>query len=879
MSTQNKLIFKDWFERGSEWRLWDLHLHTPTSYDYGNKSITNKDIIDNLKKNNISAAVITDHSCIDVNRVEELIELGKRKNILILPGIEFTSELGGKSSVHFIGIFDNKNISKIWDSLKVKLELMDIDFSNNESIKSSYQNLKNASKIIHDLGGIVSIHAGHKSNSIENIGNNTLDKMKLKNDLLNEYVDILEVNKPNECEDYFRIVFQKINKKLPMIICSDNHNINNFKSDYKYNCWIKSDLTFEGLKQILYEPEERVRISESKPDEKNNYEVIESITFQDTNFQKNEIKLNSNLVSIIGSRSSGKSTLLRSIANAANYSESYEINFGWDNLINPNCIIKWKTNELNEFINGKNNDSKIKLKYIPQGFLNSKAEDIENFVNELINNILKKNENYQLTYENIDKLTNRYKEYIFKSLTEIFKLDLKITEYINNINELGNETDIQNQINILESEYDKINKNKNSDKEYNHKFLELEELNSKIKNEILEKETQLKILEELQLEIKNNKIDLEYYNINQLPLNILNEINETLNVSNIIFQKLLNEIIDKHIYIYKNDLNNLEYEANTNYEELTEIKEKIESFSRIKELSEKINIEKIRLDELNNTKRKLTDLKERYDKKTSEIFEVNRKFLTDMKNIIENFNLEEEFEIFSPRLFFNVNKFKEEISRILNNKKFFKFKNDYSIDLENFENFNYAKDLEIIIKSILDNTLTLKKDYSKKEALNILLNPFHALKFDVIYEGDTLGSMSPGKRSFIILKILIQLDNTKWPILIDQPEDDLDAKSISKELASFLKETKKHRQIIIVTHNPNLVVGADSEQIIVANQNGVDLKNKKTKFEYISGSIENTYINSEENTYLYSKGIKEHICDILEGGEESFKKRQNKYDI
>ena len=464
-------------------------------------------------------------------------------------------------------------------------------------------------------------------------------------------------------------------------------------------------------------------------------------------------------------------------------------------------------------------------------------------------------------------------------MNELFKLDLKISEYTNNIDELGNETDIQNQINILENEYNKINKNKNSSKEYNHKFLELEELNSKIKNEILEKENELKVLEELQLEIKNNKIDLEYFNIDQLPLNIFNEIIETLNLSNLIYQKLLNEIIDKHIFIYKNDLNNLEYEANINYEELTEIKEKIESFSRIKELSEKINIEKIRLNELNNTKRKLTDLKERYDKKISEIFEVNRKFLTDMKNIIENFNLKEEFEIFSPRLYFNVNKFKEDISRILNNKKFFKFKNDYSVDLENFENFDYAKDLEIIIKSILDNTLTLKKDYSKKEALNILLNPYHALKFDVTYEGDTLGSMSPGKRSFIILKILIQLDKTKWPILIDQPEDDLDARSISKELASFLKETKKHRQIIIVTHNPNLVVGADSEQIIVANQNGVDLKNKKTKFEYVSGSIENTYINSEENTYLYSKGIKEHICDILEGGEESFKKRQNKYDI
>lgn len=123
------------------------------------------------------------------------------------------------------------------------------------------------------------------------------------------------------------------------------------------------------------------------------------------------------------------------------------------------------------------------------------------------------------------------------------------------------------------------------------------------------------------------------------------------------------------------------------------------------------------------------------------------------------------------------------------------------------------------------------------------------------------------------------LDKSRWPILIDQPEDDLDANSISKDLTQFLKETKKERQIIIASHNPNLVVGADSEQIIVANQEGNEAKNKFSKFEYISGSIENMYKNDDEECYLYTKGIKEHICYILEGGEESFRKRQKKYNI
>jgi hypothetical protein len=66
--------------------------------------------------------------------------------------------------------------------------------------------------------------------------------------------------------------------------------------------------------------------------------------------------------------------------------------------------------------------------------------------------------------------------------------------------------------------------------------------------------------------------------------------------------------------------------------------------------------------------------------------------------------------------------------------------------------------------------------------------------------------MSPGKKSSVLLKLLIQLDNSLCPILLDQPEDDLDNRSIYDDLVNFIKEKKKSRQIIIATHNPNLVV-------------------------------------------------------------------------
>ena len=140
--------------------------------------------------------------------------------------------------------------------------------------------------------------------------------------------------------------------------------------------------------------------------------------------------------------------------------------------------------------------------------------------------------------------------------------------------------------------------------------------------------------------------------------------------------------------------------------------------------------------------------------------------------------------------------------------------------------------------------------------------------------------MSPGKKSFVLLKLLIELDNSKCPILLDQPEDDLDNRSIYDDLVSFIRAKKKVRQIIIATHNPNLVLAADAEQVIVANQTGEEASNKIHKIEYASGALEDTFQNcSEDVPILEKQGIQEHVCDILEGGKRAFVKRKNKYNF
>jgi len=85
----------------------------------------------------------------------------------------------------------------------------------------------------------------------------------------------------------------------------------------------------------------------------------------------------------------------------------------------------------------------------------------------------------------------------------------------------------------------------------------------------------------------------------------------------------------------------------------------------------------------------------------------------------------------------------------------------------------------------------------------------------------------------------------------------------------------------MVSHNANLVIGADSEQVIVANRHGDDRRNKDAReFEYFTGALEHSQLLNEASpTTLGRFGVREHACEILDGGEEAFQKRREKYKI
>lgn len=431
-------------ERGSDWRKWDLHFHTPTSYDYEDKNVTNEEIIDTLSKNNISVVAITDHHVIDVERIKKLQVLGKARNITVLPGIEFLSDAKGKVPIHFIGLFsESSNIEYIWGQIENKTNICKIK-GENKKINEVYCDLEDTIKLVKSLGGITIIHAGEKTNSIENITHSLPHGEAQKTEIANQ-IDFYELGKVEDKDGYINIVFPVIKKHIPMIICSDNHDVKNYV--LKENCWIKADNNFEGLKQVIYEPKQRVRIQSIKPHEKAEYQVIDSITISHSDFYSQKIHLNQNLNSIIGGRSTGKSVLLGAIAKKLNCDK--EVKFGNEEYskfveeVVASITVTWKDGTVN---NNRN------IEYFPQGYMYRLAKNRNNELDKLIEDIITQDTSKNLLLTNYDTFSSENNTDITNKLNKLFQLQDDLTKRNNILKEKGDETGIKNEIDKLTNE-------------------------------------------------------------------------------------------------------------------------------------------------------------------------------------------------------------------------------------------------------------------------------------------------------------------------------------------------------------------------------------------------------------------------------------------
>ena len=244
-------------QRGSEWNRWDLHLHTPSSYDYQNKSVTNEQIVDRLVSEGIRVVAVTDHHTMDVPRIKELQRLGG-DNLTVLPGIELRSEMGGEP-VHYICIFpEDCALEHVWDSIRGTFGLTEEGIREKGGNDRIYVRIREGAGLTRRLDGVVSIHAGAKSNSIESIRNTEQFQQRIKFDITNECVDFMEIGQIKDIDRHHNIIFPSIGLDKPLLVCSDCHNIHDYA--VKASLWLRADPTSRGLRMVIREPRDRTYI-------------------------------------------------------------------------------------------------------------------------------------------------------------------------------------------------------------------------------------------------------------------------------------------------------------------------------------------------------------------------------------------------------------------------------------------------------------------------------------------------------------------------------------------------------------------------------------------------------------------------------------------
>lgn len=185
---------------------------------------------------------------------------------------------------------------------------------------------------------------------------------------------------------------------------------------------------------------------------------------------------------------------------------------------------------------------------------------------------------------------------------------------------------------------------------------------------------------------------------------------------------------------------------------------------------------------------------------------------------------------------------------------------DNEESLVNFVQELYQK-LEDASKNPVGIASLLRKDRTSNEVYDLIFGlDYLEPRYTLMFQDAQIGQLSPGQRGALLLIFYLLVDKGNTPIILDQPEENLDNETIVSLLVPVLTEAKQKRQIIMVTHNPNLAVVCDAEQIIHCEFDRTNGHN----ITYTSGAIECSIINNK-------------VVDVLEGTMPAFDNRRMKY--
>ncbi|MGL2431145.1 TrlF family AAA-like ATPase [Helicobacter pylori] len=848
--------------KGSSWHKWDLHAHTPYTNLNKEYKCSEEEFIQKLCDSQIDCIGLTNY--FKFNEKEfDLKEKIEKKGIKVFYNLEVRLDYQNKEDqcLDFHIIFSDKVTQQEIDNflrnadasvggIEKKLANLEKDDFDKAVVNFDQlleclekESLKLRGKYL--LGFLSRGHGNSRSSS------NYKKIVKKAHFLIHSSNDQENLKKDRE----FWLEYNK-----PLLQSSDAHKEEQIGNKYT---WIKAEKTFEGLKQIVYEPKTRVSIDENKPQDplyKIDYVRLHFDGEVKITNEKGEIPFcyagfNETLffspyfTCVIGGRGSGKSTLLQLIASAIknkSFVKGLELETKKYIEIQPDIDIVDSVeylaqNEVEEFatnvskfteaiFNRMDSKSSGKLKELEKQI----TKGIEKFDEQIacwqektkLEKQLKESEKIRKKYQNIintftDKNYLDKKRQIAKTREALIDLKQSKEGFLTFIKELKRVVNFESKENMeAKNSYDKVYNQLEQDI-----CKKIEEIDADIKNgcfksdeekiEKLESEHQT-LLQEIGEFFKEKGVSDESigdirnanYHLANIKMDIADLKRERKENTNKI-EGFSYEDIDKNIKEFKNQINEELNKINSVFEEISKNHKEVEPITIEYRLNEDV----------------FEGVFEDFDKLVDKGFNIQR-HQSKIKEYLKGIELKDIIDV-------QCAEFIEKLDSLIENKKAAFYETMMDV-------FNREIHFQIY-------RLLILKHLRNVEKYKI---------FEVRYDKRALNETSFGQRCTAVLVVLLSLGNN--PIIIDEPEAHLDSALIAKYLVTLIKERKQERQIIFATHNANFVLNADAELII-------QLKNENNKIIAQSFTIE-------------SDGYRDDLLK-LEGGEEAFKNRERKYGI
>jgi ABC-type lipoprotein export system ATPase subunit len=914
--------------KGSKWRKWDLHIHSPLSGLANNFPIKDgkpdwESYITALEAlGDIPAIAITDYFLIDgYKEVRKYKDAGRLKNIqLILPNIEFRLDniVGGKRVNFHVFFSDEVSPQDIEDhflsDLRIALENHPwLDSDIRKLKRSSLEELGEKRKAEHEpfrdrsdfeIGCMTAVT--HLADIMELLTQNSRFRGKYLTALAEENMSLMDWDgqdhgvrksilqsshillsanpksiewclgkKHGHPDDYI----QEFKSLKPCIIGSDAHELSKVgvAPNGKFT-WIKSDVSFEGLRQIIYEPELRVRIQSDSPSEEDAYAKIERIAVDfptDLKIKdkqssehmafciqgKKEVTFSSNLTCIVGGRGSGKSTLVHLLYNLSRNADIERLLKVNSPLVDLQLATKDVLAKVRSLTKA---DVPISSEFFLQNEVEKFAKDIEE-MSKLIRTRL-----YALSAIDPDSdlsgleigwdLSAGECENLIEAYDKIVELDQQIELLTKQKTTLKKQTEVigSKEYKTLQSDIEKCAKEisafKTFEKEKTQLLGDIAKLTKTITALDWKKYDAQSALDALSADVERKRVEIDQ------AFSAAKTKHEQAGYERKAKEKMA-------------ELRKFLTEKGLSPENIGEVAAATQKIADLDEQIKALNKEKVPYEETYAQRDKiLAEQREAYNSYKKSYEAVANLLQTGLGKL----KFDEQEGNISFRFQVNEESLKDWIAEFVkeNNSSEVSLRSDFILNVifgsGHSDISKLVADRSGIVEAVNASTMAdthtqiLQKlvgdeTFVEKFFLRIQCryHDIENIQVQTRLGEKSLQSTSFGERCGIVIAIVLVAGTN--PIVIDQPEDNLDGKYISKVLVPLLREQKQHRQIILVTRDANIVIGADSELMVI-------LTKEAGGTAMLPATIEDKARRAE---YIW----------ILDGGEKAFQKREEKYSI